>query len=243
MNLRLVLTLMPCTQFLIGDDLDSCLRALRSDERDNLHLLERTSFDLQVQNSIVPTAYTLARFKVSGHLPTLQVNMSDTKYKSLMRLIDVAIPHFDDETEPRAYAARRQPFAQRRASGAFKIPTGFFGASPEDYALESEEEDIQAVTLRSQTNQSEHEEDGDEFFETDPGTPTARFVPHAVTFRYNSNLSNRIPHSINMCLRLISRSTRFGHRYSSPLRMALRSPLVTLRSKASVSGLPWSSTS
>ncbi|KAM5536198.1 hypothetical protein V8D89_010097 [Ganoderma adspersum] len=159
-------------QFLIGDDLDSCLKALRSDERDNLHLLERTNFDLQVQNSIVPTAYTLARFKVSGHLPTLQVNMSDTKYKSLMRLIDVAIPHFDDEAESRAYAAPRQSFAQRRASGAFKIPNGFFGASVEEYALDSEEEDSQAVTPRSQDHQAEHEDDGDEFFETDPGTPT-----------------------------------------------------------------------
>uniref|UniRef100_A0A5K1JWH3 CHIP6 n=1 Tax=Ganoderma boninense TaxID=34458 RepID=A0A5K1JWH3_9APHY len=166
-------------QFLIGDDLDSCLKALRSDERDNLHLLERTNFDLQVQNSIVPTAYTLARFKVSGHLPTLQVNMSDTKYKSLMRLIDVAIPHFDDEEEPRAYPARRQSFAQRRASGAFKIPTGFFGASAEEYALESEEEESQVGTPRSQQGHAEpeHEVDGDEFFETDPGTPTARFNP------------------------------------------------------------------
>ena len=147
-----------------------------------MHLLERTNFDLQVQNSIVPTAYTLARFKVSGHLPTLQVNMSDTKYKSLMRLIDVAIPHFDDEAEPRTYAARRQSFAQRRASGAFKIPTGFFGTPTEEYAVESEEEDSQAVTPRSRDRQAEHEDDGDEFFETAPGTPAARFVLHAVTF-------------------------------------------------------------
>lgn len=234
---------MPCTQFLIGDDLDSCLKALRSDERDNLHLLERTSFDLQVQNSIVPTAYNLARFKISGHLPTLQVNMSDTKYKALMRLIDVAIPHFDDEAEPRVYAARRQSFAQRRASGAFKIPAGFFSASAEDYTLESGEEDGHAVTPRSHQDQFEHEDEGDEFFETDPGTPTARFVPHAVTFRYNSNLSHRTQHSINMWLKSTSRSTRFGHRCISPLRMVLKSLLATSRSKALVLALPWSNTS
>ncbi|KAI0756975.1 vacuolar protein sorting-associated protein 13 [Daedaleopsis nitida] len=134
-------------QFLIGDDLDSCLKALRSKERDNLHLLERTNFDLQVQNSIVPTAYRLARFKVSGHLPTLQVNMSDTKYKALMRLIDVAIPHFDDETESRAYSARRSSTNQRHASGAFKIPSGFFGAATEEYAIETDDEDNHSIAI------------------------------------------------------------------------------------------------
>lgn len=53
--------------------------------------------DFEVQNSIVPTAYNLARFKVSGNLPTLQLNMSDIKYRSLMRLIDVCVPHFGDD--------------------------------------------------------------------------------------------------------------------------------------------------
>ncbi|OSD03423.1 vacuolar protein sorting-associated protein 13 [Trametes coccinea BRFM310] len=159
-------------QFLLGDDLDSCLKALRSKERDNLHLLERTNFDLQVQNSIVPTAYTLARFKVSGHLPALQVNMSDTKYKSLMRLIDVAIPHFDDEEEvpARTYSARKPSTSQRHTSTAFKIPSGFFGPAPEDeYAIETDDEDQAAVTPKS-PQRPERDDDNDEFFEADPGT-------------------------------------------------------------------------
>ncbi|RDX55846.1 vacuolar protein sorting-associated protein 13 [Lentinus brumalis] len=162
-------------QFLVGDDLNSCLNALRSNENDNLHLLERTNFDLQVQNSIVPTAYSLARFKVSGHLPTLQVNMSDTKYKALMRLIDVAIPHFDDEAEARAYSAQRPSTTQRHASGAFKIPAGFFGANTDDYAIETDDEDAQSAHSvvqaphKPETHQDQGEGD-DEFFEADPGT-------------------------------------------------------------------------
>ncbi|KAI0724570.1 vacuolar protein sorting-associated protein 13 [Cerioporus squamosus] len=161
-------------QFLVGDDLKSCLKALRSNEHDNLHLLERTNFDLQVQNSIVPTAYNLARFKISGHLPTLQVNMSDTKYKALMRLIDVAIPHFDDEAEPRAYSAPRQSTTQRHASGAFKIPAGFFGASTDEYAIETDDEDAQSVVRAPQKPETPQEQgEGDEeFFEADPGTAT-----------------------------------------------------------------------
>lgn len=159
-------------QFLIGDNLESCLKALRSNERDNMHLLERTNIDLQVQNSIVPTAYSLARFKISGHLPTLQVNMSDTKYKALMRLIDVAIPHFDDETDTRAYSAQIPSTSQRHASGAFKTPSGFFGAAADEYAIETDDEDDQS---QSQTAQApaEHPELGegdDEFFEADMGT-------------------------------------------------------------------------
>ncbi len=137
-----------------------------------MHLLERTNIDLQVQNSIVPTAYSLARFKISGHLPTLQVNMSDTKYKALMRLIDVAIPHFDDETDTRAYSAQIPSTSQRHASGAFKTPSGFFGAAADEYAIETDDEDDQS---QSQTAQApaEHPELGegdDEFFEADMGT-------------------------------------------------------------------------
>ncbi|KAI0639418.1 vacuolar protein sorting-associated protein 13 [Trametes polyzona] len=160
-------------QFLIGDDLDSCLKALRSEENDNLHLLERTNFDLQVQNSIVPTAYTLARFKIAGHLPALQVNMSDTKYKALMRLIDVSIPNFDDGAEQapgRAYSATKQSTSQRHASTAFKIPSGFFGPMPEEeYAIETDDEDQAAVTPKRR-EAVERDEENDEFFEADPGT-------------------------------------------------------------------------
>ncbi|KAI0361599.1 vacuolar protein sorting-associated protein 13 [Trametes cingulata] len=159
-------------QFLIGDDLRSLLKALRSKEKDNLHLLERTNFDLQVQNSIVPTAYTLARFKIAGHLPALQVNMSDTKYKSLMRLIDVSIPNFDDgeQVPDRAYSARQPSTSQRHASTAFKIPSGFFGPAPEEeYAIETDDEDQAAASTKRRVPDV-RDEDNDEFFEADPGT-------------------------------------------------------------------------
>ncbi|KAI0669883.1 vacuolar protein sorting-associated protein 13 [Trametes maxima] len=161
-------------QFLIGDDLDSCLKALRSKENDNLHLLERTNFDLQVQNSIVPTAYTLARFKVSGHLPALQVNMSDTKYKALMRLIDVSIPHFDDaeQAPDRAYTAQKPLPPQRYAPPGFMIPSGFFGPAPEEeYEIETDDEDqATAPAKRPELPTAREDDNDDEFFEADPGT-------------------------------------------------------------------------
>ncbi|KDQ63547.1 hypothetical protein JAAARDRAFT_29565 [Jaapia argillacea MUCL 33604] len=121
-------------QFLIGNDLQSCRKALTAVGHDNLHLLERVSLGLEVQNSIVPSVLTLARFKVSGTLPTLQVNLSDTKYKSLMRLIDVCIPHFDDETEADV------PPPKVQTSGAFQLPS-LFGTTDSEYGVDTEDEE------------------------------------------------------------------------------------------------------
>lgn len=86
-------------QLVMGNDLLSCLRGLASDSTDHgLHLLERINLDFTIHNSILPKAPNLTKLKVTGHLPTLRVNFSDRKYKTLMRIIDVAIPNFGDET-------------------------------------------------------------------------------------------------------------------------------------------------
>lgn len=131
---------------MIGNDLKSCREALTSDAGDNLHLLERISIDLQVQNSIVPTAYSLARFKISGNLPSLKVNLSDTKYKSLMRLIDVCIPKFDDDENN---AIPIPPPQNRAVSGAFQ---GLFGSKEMEYIVDEDSGD-KAVS-RNPSNES-----------------------------------------------------------------------------------------
>ncbi|KIP11945.1 hypothetical protein PHLGIDRAFT_21259 [Phlebiopsis gigantea 11061_1 CR5-6] len=125
-------------QFVIGTDIEASRKALTSSDNDQLHLLERININLQVQNSIVPSAYSLAKFKVSGHLPSLQINLSDTKYKSLIRLIDVAIPNFDDESDllPRPALAK-----QKSGAHAFRLPSGMiFGKGDQDYHLDDDPE-------------------------------------------------------------------------------------------------------
>jgi vacuolar protein sorting-associated protein 13A/C len=119
-------------QFLLGNDLESCRRALISDNGDSLHLLERTNITLQVQNSIVPKALALARMKVAGNLPQLRLNFSDAKYKTLMKLVDVTIPQFDDPDTlvalnqgsttgvPQMVTSPRPP-APRAVSGGYQI--------------------------------------------------------------------------------------------------------------------------
>ena len=142
----------------------TCREALIAKDHDYLHLLERTNIDLQVQNSIVPTAYNLARFKVSGHLPSLQVNLSDTKYKSLMRLIDVAIPHFDGET----VGEQPHPSVERPAA-AFRLPSGLFSS------LEPELELADSLDTKdsSQTVANAGDQD-DQFFEAEEGGSQVR---------------------------------------------------------------------
>lgn len=140
---------------MIGNDLQSCREALTSDADDSLHLLERINIELRVENSIVPTVYRLARFKVAGKLPSLKANLSDTKYKSLMRLVDVCIPKFDDDDK----AVLVPPPANRKTSDAFQ---GLFGPRGIDYTVALDENDGDEPENASQA----HEEP---FFEADEG--------------------------------------------------------------------------
>ena len=134
---------------MIGKDFESSRNALSPDNKDKLHLLEETSIDLQLSNSIVPSAYNLARFKVSGRLPKLQVNLSDMKYKALMRLIDVSIPKFGDDEEAAQVAA--PPKNARPPPGGFPMSRVFSKDKSQEYHIE--------------------EEDKEEFFEADTGVP------------------------------------------------------------------------
>lgn len=92
-----------------------------------LHIVEKIGMDFMIQNAILDVPQ-LTKLKVSGHLPKLHVNLSDTKYskskipfscymcklidehrpgttESLMRLIDIAVPTSNDASDaPRSRA-------------------------------------------------------------------------------------------------------------------------------------------
>ncbi|KAJ7254114.1 hypothetical protein B0H12DRAFT_1202424 [Mycena haematopus] len=158
-------------QFILGNDFQSCQDALTSESKDALHLLERTNFDLQVQNSIVPTAFTLARFKISGHLPSLQVNLSDTKYKALMRLIDVCIPKFGDDAAT--------PPLVKNGSNTFQIPSGLFGQSETEYNVADDEDEGDDASAGGE----------DKFFEALDGSPILPEL-HQHIFELNFQVDN-----------------------------------------------------
>jgi vacuolar protein sorting-associated protein 13A/C len=127
-------------QFILGGDLQSCRNALNSRDDSSLHLIERINIDLQVQNSIVPSVTNLARFRISGKLPTLQLNFSDSKYKSVLRLVDVAIPRFDNGDTSTADSTAVIPSRYQLSSGIFDLPQTEYNVDDEDY--KSAEDDL-----------------------------------------------------------------------------------------------------
>ncbi|KAG6900136.1 hypothetical protein C0993_002481 [Termitomyces sp. T159_Od127] len=144
-------------QFIIGNNLKTCLDALDNDSSGCLHLLERITIDFKVQNSIVPTVASLARFKVSGKLPSLTVNFSDQKYKALMRLIDVCIPKFVNGTEFEVDVSGMA----NSTPVSFPLPNALFGPANKDYVVEVDGDVV------DNNDDTSHE---DLFFEADDGT-------------------------------------------------------------------------
>lgn len=143
-------------QLLIGDNLEACTRALDSQDR-QLHIVERINMAFEAQNAIV-NAPTLTRFKVSGELPVLTLNASDTKYKSLMRIIDIAVPHFGgDDTEK----TEQRPALHSSTSNAFR------SYQVEEYVLS----DDSSSTVHGDDEADESmETDADQFYEAKDGT-------------------------------------------------------------------------
>ncbi|KAK3689238.1 hypothetical protein B0T22DRAFT_461182 [Podospora appendiculata] len=86
------------TQVLIGPSIAETKKQLiAKDDNLMLHIVDKINVDFVVETSILPKAPNLTKLRVSGRLPVLHASVSDTKYKSLMRIIDVAIPKLDGD--------------------------------------------------------------------------------------------------------------------------------------------------
>lgn len=127
------------TQVLIGPSIEETKKQLvKKSEDSHLHVVEQINVDFVVETSILPKAPNLTKLRVSGHLPMLHATVSDSKYKNLMKIIDVAIPklgqrqQLESSTEnvqkppqrPRLLSAnsarsRRKSQRERRQSSAF----------------------------------------------------------------------------------------------------------------------------
>ncbi|KAK9766018.1 Vacuolar protein sorting-associated protein 13 [Basidiobolus ranarum] len=86
---------MNSVQLLVGQNLESCLAKIKntdnSGRNDDLHIVDRINMKFCVDVSIIPRASNITGLKISGDLPLLKINVSDTKYKALMRLIDLVL--------------------------------------------------------------------------------------------------------------------------------------------------------
>lgn len=86
------------TQLLLGPGIEATKAQLNAEEDPkNLRIIDRINMDFLLETSIMPKATHLTKTRVSGHMPVLHASISDSKYKNLMKLIDIAIPKFESD--------------------------------------------------------------------------------------------------------------------------------------------------
>ncbi|KAF2471810.1 vacuolar protein sorting-associated protein 13 [Lindgomyces ingoldianus] len=86
------------TQVLIGPSIEETRAQLvDTATTKDLHIVDRINMDFKIEICIIPKASDLTKFRISGNLPVLHASISDAKYKNLMKLIDVAVPKFENE--------------------------------------------------------------------------------------------------------------------------------------------------
>ncbi|KAJ3052099.1 hypothetical protein HK097_006900 [Rhizophlyctis rosea] len=79
-------------QVLLGPSLQRCMGQISNeDPADDLHMIERVNLAFCIEMCILPKLPEYPRTKISGELPRLHLNLSDTKYKTAMRLIDLVL--------------------------------------------------------------------------------------------------------------------------------------------------------
>lgn len=139
------------TQVLIGTTIDETKKQLddgTSGGKRNFHLVDRINMDFTIETCIVPKAADLTKFRIKGHLPVLHAMISDSKYKALMRLLEFAIPKFDDSA-PAATGKEGQKTVEKdkkKAKRKSALPEDVgrprgksFQASKEDLVVDAEE--------------------------------------------------------------------------------------------------------
>lgn len=134
------------TQVLIGPGIQATKDQLNSkDKSKNYHIIDRINMDFVLETSIIPKATDLTKTRISGHLPVLHASISDTKYKNMMKLIDIAIPKFesDEASNGTAQVAPKQQPSQgdkSRAEEALGRPRSKSVAGPIQQELVMEED-------------------------------------------------------------------------------------------------------
>ena len=86
------------TQLLLGPGIEATKQQLNAvEDPKNLRIIDRINMDFLLETSIIPKATDLTKTRISGHLPVLHASISDSKYKNLMKLIEIAIPQFESD--------------------------------------------------------------------------------------------------------------------------------------------------
>lgn len=90
------------TKVLIGTNTEECLWQLKDNPPKNgvdARFIERIDMNFLVEMCILSGKTEFTKFKISGQLPLLSVNLSDSKYKILMKIVDFIVPKSDEDED------------------------------------------------------------------------------------------------------------------------------------------------
>ncbi|KAI1823936.1 vacuolar protein sorting-associated protein 13 [Xylaria intraflava] len=165
------------TQVLIGPSIEETKAQLvQKDDRRMFHVVDKINVDLVVALSILPKAPNLTKVKISGHMPVLQVTVSDTKYKSLMKLIDVAIPKFGNEQQQTTIKQPQSMRPRLLSSGSGRAHLGHGRKRSSNLFLTQET----AIII-----EDESDDDDDEFEDAEDGNLSQQLKVQQRNFEFN----------------------------------------------------------
>jgi vacuolar protein sorting-associated protein 13A/C len=118
------------TQVLIGPSIEETRAQIEANATSKeYHIVDKINMDFKIEICIVPKGSALTKFRVSGNLPVLHASISDTKYKNLMKLIDVAIPKFDNDGSSKQIAEGAKGPSNLKPNAEEKSDTDALGRS------------------------------------------------------------------------------------------------------------------
>ncbi|KAI8639786.1 hypothetical protein BD408DRAFT_476983 [Parasitella parasitica] len=130
------------TKVLIGSNTKECLWQLQdhpSQSGVDARFIERIDMSFLIELCILPGKTEFTKMKVSGHLPLLSINLSDSKYKTLMRIVDFMVPKSDDDSDDDSddspQTAKRPQLQEAAHSSTGNVITEHFWGSRDDQAL------------------------------------------------------------------------------------------------------------
>ncbi|PVI04174.1 vacuolar protein sorting-associated protein 13 [Periconia macrospinosa] len=169
------------TQVLIGPSIDET-KAQLDEKADSkaLHIVDRINMGFKIEICIIPKASDLTKFRVSGNLPVLHASISDQKYKNLMKLIDVAIPKFDDDGEPskQVVEGAKGPANLKPASDAKPTENPLGRPRSKSFQFAAQEQEL--------VMEDDGDDDKDEKFEDAPeAKPESDINIHQRNFEFN----------------------------------------------------------
>lgn len=159
------------TQVLLGPSIEETKKQLDvKDSNQSLHVIDRINMDFTVETCIVPKATDLTKFRVAGHLPVLHASVSDSKYKNLMKLLEVAIPKFDadeEESRPSGTAQRNQKprqksFAEANQTERPRSKSFQFSAQQHELVMEEDGDHDHPKASENFKDAKEHGKEGPE---------------------------------------------------------------------------------